>query len=76
MVFKKLNIKYHKSQLFHLDKKGKYVKVFICLSKINSSNGPFTFIDALQTKKFSKIRKIYLNQIIQHTLQYDLMIQQ
>ena len=49
---KKLNIKYHKSQLFHLDKKGEYIKVFICLSNINASNGAFTFIDAFETKKF------------------------
>ena len=39
--------KYSKSQLFHLDKPGDYIKVFIALSNIKNDNGPFTFIDSL-----------------------------
>tara|TARA_Y100000589_G_scaffold317772_1_gene344311 strand:- start:12755 stop:13498 length:744 start_codon:yes stop_codon:yes gene_type:complete len=41
-----------KSQLYHLDKPGNYIKVFISLSNINKLNGAFTFIDSKNTKKF------------------------
>ena len=53
--------KYTKSQLFHLDKPGDYIKVFISLSNINNDNGPFTFIDSENSKRFLHSNKKILD---------------